>query len=111
MPERRTVLSAAASTLMLTAVSQPAVSADPAGPLQGKAALVTGAARSWCSCGSTSWAWVETWHSRVLPPASPPSIRPSSAAIRSHLQTVVCGRTSPGVDVVGIFGWSFPPEL
>lgn len=45
MPERRTVLSAAASTLMLTAASRPAASANPAGPLQGKTALVTGAAR------------------------------------------------------------------
>jgi NAD(P)-dependent dehydrogenase (short-subunit alcohol dehydrogenase family) len=45
MPERRTVFSAAASTLMLTAVSRSAVSAEPAGPLQGKSALVTGAAR------------------------------------------------------------------
>jgi NAD(P)-dependent dehydrogenase (short-subunit alcohol dehydrogenase family) len=45
MPERRTILSAAASTLMLTAASRPAGSAETAGPLQGKAALVTGAAR------------------------------------------------------------------
>jgi NAD(P)-dependent dehydrogenase (short-subunit alcohol dehydrogenase family) len=45
MPERRTVLSAAASSLMLTTVGQSTSAAVAAGPLRGKAALVTGAAR------------------------------------------------------------------
>lgn len=45
MPERRSLLSAATASLMLTAAGRPAAAADTAGSLQGKAALVTGAAR------------------------------------------------------------------